>query len=466
MTRILMLALIAPLSVACNGSDPASPPSPLPPSVVAVASVTLSGAPAELEVGRTATIQATTRDSQGNVLSGRTIVWTSGSDAIATVSTAGAVVGAGSGTASFTATSEGKSASALIRIDTRAGFLTAIVESVRQMYDLPALSGAIVTRGGGMFGSAVSGRRRASAAAPVTINDMWHIGSNLKAITAHVAGIAVAQGAISWSTTLAQAYPELAGTMRAEYRDVTLRQLLGHIGGIIPNVPNPSSVAGSGSLTAQRAAIASWATAMMPTGGGVGQYTYSNVGFMIAANMVERALSSPWETVMEVRLLAPLGITAFGWGPAPAAQNPVGHQRNGSAWIEFPTLDNPPYLSAAGRSHWSLDAWGKVVQEIMRADQGQSALVPQAIARINTTSQSNANYASGWLTSSAAWAMGRGVEHDGSNTLNYARVQVALDRGVSVMGVTNSHETGGSRSTSAIAQLMTRLWAYYDRHGQ
>ncbi len=171
----------------------------------------------------------------------------------------------------------------------------------------------------------------------------WHIGSNLKAITAHVvAGIAVAQGAISWSTTLAQAYPELAGTMRAEYRDVTLRQLLGHIGGIIPNVPNPSSVAGSGSLTAQRAAIASWATAMMPTGGGVGQYTYSNVGFMIAANMIERALSSPWEQSWSFASSLRWESRRFGWGPAPAAQNPVGHLRNGSAWIEFPTLDDPP----------------------------------------------------------------------------------------------------------------------------
>ena len=178
------------------------------------------------------------------------------------------------------------------------------------------------------------------------MNDLWHIGSNLKAITAHVAGIAVSEGKISWTTTLQQAYPELAGTMRAEYRTVTLRQLLGHTGGVIANI-NTDQVA-AGTLTAQRANIAMKATSQAPVGGGVGSFTYSNVGYMIAANMVERAMGMSWEAVMQDKLLAPLSITAFGWGPTPAATHPVGHQRSGSTWPEWPTSDNARPFSREG----------------------------------------------------------------------------------------------------------------------
>jgi CubicO group peptidase (beta-lactamase class C family) len=249
--------------------------------------------------------------------------------------------------------------------------------------------------------------------------------------------------------------------MRAEYRNVTLRQLLGHIGGIAPNIENVA-LAGTGTLTVQRANLAKWATSVAATGGGVGTYNYSNVGYMVAANMVERAVGASWEDYQQAKLLAPLGITAFGWGPAPSNSNPVGHQRISNAWSEFPTSDNPPFLSAAGRSHWSLDAYTKVLQDIMKADQGQSALVPQAVARINTTSQSSANYASGWAINNAAWSGGRGVEHDGSNNLNYTRTQVSLERGVAVTATTNSHDTGSNRSNDAMVALTTRLWAYYE----
>ncbi len=459
-----MMVLVA----ACGGSESTgpkvAPPPPPPPPATAVASVDVT-APAEIEIGRSGTAQATPKSAAGATLAGRTVTWSSSNDAIATVSPAGVVTGAGSGSVMISATSEGRTGSATVKVDTRSAFLTAIVESVRSTYDLPAMSGAIVTRDGGVFGRAETGRRRASVSTPVGTSDLWHIGSNQKAISAHVAGIAVADGKISWTTTLADAYPALSGTMRAEYRNVTLRQLFGHLGGIIPNVSN-NAVAGSGSLTAQRANIASWATSLAPTGGGVGTFTYSNTGYMIAANMVERAMGISWEDMMQTRLLAPLGITGFGWGAAPAAQNPIGQQRSGSSWTEWPGSDNPPFASASGRSHWSIDGYSTVLQDIMKADQGQSALVPQAIARVNTTSQSSQNYGSGWAISSGAWtAGGRGVSHDGSNNLNYARMQVALDRGVAVFGITNAHDTGSNRSNDAMVQLTSRLWTYYATHG-
>ena len=83
---------------------------------VPVASVTVSPASPSLRVGTTVALTATTLDSAGNTLTGRTITWSSSNGAVATVSGTGVVTGAAVGTATITATSEGKSGSATITV--------------------------------------------------------------------------------------------------------------------------------------------------------------------------------------------------------------------------------------------------------------------------------------------------------------------------------------------------------------
>ncbi len=432
-------------------------------SPVPVASVTLGSAPPELEIGNPFTLVATTRSAAGGTLTGRTVTWASSNQGIATVGANGIVSGVASGTVTITAMSEGKSASATFTVDSRDALLAAILDSIRTAYNTPALGAAITTRSA-LFGVAAAGKRRMSLPEMATVNDLWHIGSNLKAITAHVAAIAVEAGAITWNTTLAQAYPEFAGTMLPAYQNVTLRMLLGHIGGIAPNVED-QNIPGTGTLPEQRANIAGWATSIAPIGP-IGQYSYSNVGFMIAANMVERAMGTTWESVMQTTLLGPLGITEFGWGAAPwqQNQNPIGHKWTAGSWIENAS-DNPPYHSAAGRAHLSLTAWARMMQEILQADQGTSPLVGQANARVVTTAIAPNGYAGGWSTITAPWSQGRGLTHDGSNTWHWSTAQVALDRGAAIVAVTNFTEPAGTRHIDAVNATLARLWTYFTDHG-
>lgn len=79
-----------------------------------VESVTISPALDTLTVGETAQLQAATKDSRGSSLSGRTVTWTSSSDAVATVSPSGLVTAVGIGKATITSTSEGKPGTAEI----------------------------------------------------------------------------------------------------------------------------------------------------------------------------------------------------------------------------------------------------------------------------------------------------------------------------------------------------------------
>ena len=83
----------------------------------AVASVTVTPASATLEVGTGLVLAATLKDARGNTLTGRPVVWTSSDEAIAIVeSDDGDVDGVAPGTATITATSEGKSGAAAITV--------------------------------------------------------------------------------------------------------------------------------------------------------------------------------------------------------------------------------------------------------------------------------------------------------------------------------------------------------------
>lgn len=82
-----------------------------------VATVTVSPAASSIVVGHTATLTATLRDAANKVLTDRTIAWTSGNTAVATVSPAGVVTALSvGGPVVITATSEGQSGTALVTV--------------------------------------------------------------------------------------------------------------------------------------------------------------------------------------------------------------------------------------------------------------------------------------------------------------------------------------------------------------
>ena len=76
-----------------------------------VATVTVALAPGSITAVGTSQATATTLDANGSTLTGRVVTWSSGNNAVATVDAQGAVTAVAVGTASITATSEGKTGS-------------------------------------------------------------------------------------------------------------------------------------------------------------------------------------------------------------------------------------------------------------------------------------------------------------------------------------------------------------------
>lgn len=267
----------------------------------------------------------------------------------------------------------------------------------------------------------VAGHRKAGGP-PVTEDDLWHIGSNTKAMTATLAARMVEAGALSWNDTIGDVLGD-AITVHPSYADVTLEELLSHRSGLPANEPMWRSAMAlffpsSAPLPQQRLRYA--ATILRkPMAGTRGAFLYSNVGYVIVGAMIESRSGQSWEEAMRMQVFAPLGLNTAGFGP-PQGDQPEGHSpdRNGFTPMgQDIEADNPAYLGPAGTIHLSL------------ADQ-MTWLITNATARSDFLSRESwdrlhrpiGDYALGW----GALADGR-LGHSGSNTMWYSVVAFQSD---------------------------------------
>ncbi|MBK7833946.1 MAG: beta-lactamase family protein [Gemmatimonadetes bacterium] len=321
--------------------------------------------------------------------------------------------------------------------------LTVLLDSIRLASDLPALGAAIVTSGG-VAQLEVVGVRRYGGRSYATRDDRWHLGSTLKHQVAVLVARLVADGTLSWSTTLPQFFPELAATMRPEYRAVTLRDLLSHTSALPRDY-----VSGLGDARAARAAVVRWA-AQQPPVATPGTYAYSNINYMVAGAIVERALDQDFERVIAERLWAPLGMARAGFGQAGTAgadDEPLGHtvQANGARATydaATPGADNPVEYGPAGRAHMPLADWARFISALLAAEQGRDTPVLSSQGWRALTAQpyvttGSDGYGYGMVIATRTWSLGRALFHDGTNTRHYALVGVAPGRDFAILIVSN-----------------------------
>ncbi len=110
-----------------------------------------------------------------------------------------------------------------------------LLEVIRKKHDLPALA-VVVVKDGRICDRAAVGVRKWGETTPVTTNDVFHIGSCTKSMTATLTAMLIEDGKLRWDTTIADVFPELKGKMDKQYETVTVEQLLTHRGGV-PGAP-------------------------------------------------------------------------------------------------------------------------------------------------------------------------------------------------------------------------------------
>src|ERR1700722_12841065 len=101
--------------------------------------------------------------------------------------------------------------------------VTQLLKPIRQKFNVPAMAVAVVTSDGIKFVGAVGVRKRGTEIS-VTLDDLWHLGSDGKAMTSTLIARLVERGHLKWDATLAEIFPDLALQMNPEFQKVTLLQ--------------------------------------------------------------------------------------------------------------------------------------------------------------------------------------------------------------------------------------------------
>jgi CubicO group peptidase (beta-lactamase class C family) len=336
------------------------------------------------------------------------------------------------------------------------------LEPFRADGGLPGMAGAVV-RGDELVALGATGVRKQGDPTPVGLEDTWHLGSDTKAMTATLVGLAVEEGKLTFDTKLPDVFT--GATLDPGWANVTIEDLLRHRGGAPGDVPPPiwsqmwSDGAAPGALT--KAVLAMLA---LPPSQKVGNYTYSNAGYMFVGAALEKRYGKSWEELMTTRIFTPLGMSTCGYGApgsASTVDQPWPHQP-GPPPVPVapgPKADNPRALGPAGTVHCALRDWAKFISLHLAGERGEDRLLKSATIKRLHVPPSGGDYAAGWITGTRPWAGGPILTHAGSNTMNYAVVWIAPAKNVAFMVTTNVGGDVAAKQTDAALGPLIQKYA-------
>jgi CubicO group peptidase (beta-lactamase class C family) len=345
--------------------------------------------------------------------------------------------------------------------------IRAILEKALKKHGVPALGAAVVTSKG-LQVLAVAGVRKKGSNVAVQEADLFHLGSDTKALTATLVAVLVRQKKLSYDLTLAKGFPDLAPKMPAELRGVTLTQLLTHRSGL-PGSFDWWQFSAKDPLRKQRAAAVEKLLTSKPKYRPGSTYLYSNAGYVVVGALAERATGQSWEDLLEKHLAKPLKMTTLGHGAAGTKgriDQPLPHGEDGQP-VELGKLaDNPPVMGPAGRVHCSLADWARFVADQLNGAAGKDGLLSAAdYKRLHEPAVWGEAYTpGGWIHVStllswmyASSPRGPILMHDGNNKMNYCHALLVPGRDVAVLVVCNQGDDRGNKALKATYQVREEL---------
>jgi len=335
------------------------------------------------------------------------------------------------------------------------------IEAIRKKHDLPALA-VVVVKDGRICDRVAVGVRKWGDPAPVTTNDVFHIGSCTKSMTATLTAILIEEGRLRWDTTIADVFPELKGKMDKQYEAVTVEQLLTHRGGVPHEAPAAAwkrALEQQGTPTQQRREFIETVLSQPPSAAPGTKMIYSNQGYAIIGAMLEKLTGKPWETLITEKLFKPLHMGSAGFGPpgtTGAVDQPWGHARR--LFIPAPLQeDNPPAITPAGRVHCSLDDLARFAIFHQQRSQAGGLLKPETLVKLYTPPEGG-NYACGWVVMKREWAGGNALMHNGSNGMWYVVMWLAPETNFAVVVATNIGGPDAEQGCDEAATAMIHHW--------
>lgn len=255
--------------------------------------------------------------------------------------------------------------------------------------------------------------------AEVAPDARWHVGSITKSFTAAL----ILRMELDLDAPLNALVPDMAAQMHRDWQSLTLRELLSHTSGMVPNPAMKGAWdIDAPDLPGQRAVILArhWGEPLPYTRG---TYRYSNLGYVLAGHIAETIAGTPYEELVVKDVTAPLGLASVGFGAPRGAGDARGHRgflRPRSVAPDDPYADNPAWLGPAGTMHMTLAdllEWGRANMEACLGER-PAFLTQEQCAEMHVTTPGG--YGLGWEAAEVKNRKGDVVQiqgHSGSNTM-------------------------------------------------
>lgn len=334
--------------------------------------------------------------------------------------------------------------------------INALLQPILEKHKLPGMT-ALLVQDGKVKAIGAVGVRKYGSPEPFTIDDKVHIGSCTKAMTATMIARLVERKKLSWNSSIAELFPKDKEATHPGYHKVTLKQLLMHRGEAPANVLW-GTLDSKKTLTERREMILRVMLKNPPPEPIGTHFRYSNVGYIVAGLMAEKAARESWENLMKWEVFRPLGMTSAGFGPpgTPGKVDQPWCHRRFDTDLQGSQRDNPPELGPAGTIHCSMRDWARFAIVHLQGEQGQSKYLSADTFHLLHTPPEQQEYACGWGVVARSWAKGKALTHSGSNTFWYSTIWMAPERGLAFLVATNC---GGDDSRKACDEAIGALLA-------
>ncbi|WP_063128458.1 serine hydrolase domain-containing protein [Nocardia fusca] len=320
------------------------------------------------------------------------------------------------------------------------------LDELRAEYHVPGASLAVLA--GGALHEMASGMLNTATGVEVTPDSVFLSGSTAKIYTASLIMQLVDAGKLDLDTPVVGVLPEFATPDPEATRQITVRQLLSHTGGVT-NDFNHDSGRGDDCL-ARYVEAARGVPLDCPPGT---SYSYGSLGYVVLGRLVETLTGTTWDQALDEMLFQPLGLERSMTLPEQALRFRVamGHTA-GRNPEPAPVWDMMP--RSAGPYGRIITSAGDVARlATMFLDGGVTPdgirlLSEEAVATMQRPQVASPDK---WTMSADSWGLGpalydwngvTGFGHDGSAVTQHSYLRVVPSAGVVIVLLCNGGEFG------------------------
>ncbi|GAA1579969.1 hypothetical protein GCM10009678_73340 [Actinomadura kijaniata] len=322
------------------------------------------------------------------------------------------------------------------------------LDGLRAAHRVPGAALAVLVNG--RVHELASGVLHRGTGVAATPDSVFLCGSIAKVYTATLVMRLVDEGLLDLDARVADVLPEFATPDPAATREITVRRLLSHTGGVT-NDFNHDGGRGDDCLAGYVAAARD-VPLDCPPGTAI---SYGGLGYVVLGRIVEVLTGMTWDRALREKVLAPLGLEHTMTLPEEALRFRAAMSHLGEAGADpepAPAWDlMPRSVGPAGRiisSAGDMARFARMHLDGGLAPDGTRVLEPGTVAAMR---RREADVPDRWTVSADGWGLGwtlydwdgvAGYGHDGAAIGQYAYLRVVPSAGVAVVLLTNG---GGAR---------------------